>query len=200
MREKQTIYARALSLIRAALARDGFVIAAIDGGAASCKTTLAAQLSRALDAPVIAMDDFFLPPALRTRDRLAEIGGNIDYDRFDRSVAAFLRRREAFSYAVYDCHQDRMDGEKRVPRAPVILVEGVYSLHPRYRDAYTLRLLLRVPPAVQDQRLRARGGWLYQRFQAEWLPMEEKYFASENWDEICDAILDEEDTEKEDAT
>ena len=58
-----------------------FVIA-IDGRAASGKSTLAEQLSTLLEADVIHMDDFFLQPYQRTPERLAEIGGNVDYERF----------------------------------------------------------------------------------------------------------------------
>ena len=181
---------RARIAIDRKLVEDGFVICALEGGAATGKSTLAGQLTGIYGAPVIAMDDFFLPPALRTPERYAQIGGNIDSERFDREAAAFLRVRQPFSYSVYDCHHDRMAGEKRVPAAPVIIVEGVYSLHPRYRDVYNLRLFLRASHETQDARLRARGEWLYRRFQEVWLPLEKAYFDSENWTVLCDAFIE----------
>ena len=180
----------ARALIDRKLKDDGYVIAALEGGAATGKTTLAAELAEMYQAPVIAMDDFFLPPAMRTPGRFALPGGNIDSERFDAQVAEPLRKRRAFAYPVYDCHADRMNGEKHVPVCPVILVEGVYSLHPLYRDVYNLRLFLRASPETRDARLRTRGDWLYRRFQEVWLPLEDAYFASEDWKTICDAMID----------
>ena len=55
--------------------KDGPVVIALDGRAASGKSTAAAILSEALGAGVVAMDDFFLPPELRTPERLSQPGG-----------------------------------------------------------------------------------------------------------------------------
>ena len=52
-------------------------IIALDGRAASGKTTMARQLAELLDAEIIHMDDFFLPMELRTEQRLATPGGNV---------------------------------------------------------------------------------------------------------------------------
>ena len=48
------------------------VIVSIEGGAGSGKTTLAAALNKALGGNLYHMDDFFLPPHLRTAERLAQ--------------------------------------------------------------------------------------------------------------------------------
>ena len=66
--------------------RGGRLVIAIDGKCATGKTTLAARLASGLDADVIHMDDFFLPPAKRTQQRLSEPGGNVDYERFMEEV------------------------------------------------------------------------------------------------------------------
>ena len=71
----------------------------------------------------------------------------------------------------------------------MIIVEGVYSLHPLYRDMYTLRFFLKTAPETQDARLRARGEWLYDRFQRDWLPMERAYFRAFQPEKSCDLIL-----------
>ena len=183
-------FSRARALILAGMKEKCPLIVALEGGAATGKSTLAGELAREFSAPVIAMDDFFLPPALRTAERLSQPGGNIDAERFQKEVAAPLRAGVPFSYSVYDCHADRISGEKPVPRAPVILVEGVYSLHPDYQDIYGLRLFLRTSPEEQDARLRARGDWLYEKFQRIWLPLEKEYFSALHPEKICDAVLD----------
>ena len=55
-----------------ALAESGAcpVVIAVDGMAASGKTTLAGLLAQRLDAAVVHMDDFFLPQGFRTPERL----------------------------------------------------------------------------------------------------------------------------------
>ena len=62
----------------------GQLSVAIEGPCGSGKSTLANHLLEIFgdQANLIHMDDFFLPLELRTTDRLAEPGGNIDYVRF----------------------------------------------------------------------------------------------------------------------
>ena len=48
------------------------------------------------------MDDFFLRPEQRTKMRLAEIGGNVDYERFYREVLIPLKKKEPFAYCTYE--------------------------------------------------------------------------------------------------
>ena len=64
------------------LEEKNFVIVAIDGKCTSGKTTLASQLAEIYDCNVFHMDDFFLRPEQRTPERFAEVGGNVDYERF----------------------------------------------------------------------------------------------------------------------
>ena len=72
-----------------ALLRDkDFVVVAIDGKCTSGKTTLAARLAEIYDCNVFHMDDFFLRPEQRTPERFAQIGGNVDYERFRRKFCS----------------------------------------------------------------------------------------------------------------
>lgn len=180
---------QAVQAIDRALAEKPLVCVALEGGAASGKTTLAGKLSACYHAPVIAMDDFFLPPALRTLARLAEKGGNIHYERFEAEVAAPLRAGQPVCYGQYDCSKGEIRCTCCVPPSRLILVEGVYSLHPHYRDLYTLRIFLKTEKETQDARLRARGPKLYRRFIEEWLPMEEAYFRAFEIEKGCDLVL-----------
>ena len=65
--------------IKKLLAEKQHVVVAIDGMAASGKTTAAEQLTEQLGGEVIHMDDFFLPPEMRTEERLSQPGGNVHY-------------------------------------------------------------------------------------------------------------------------
>ena len=64
----------------------GRLAVALDGCCASGKTTLARRLARELEADVVPMDDFFLPPKLRMPDRLSQPGGNVHYERFSIQI------------------------------------------------------------------------------------------------------------------
>lgn len=150
---------------------------AIDGRAASGKTSLAKDLSSVLDAAVIHMDDFFLPPVLRTEARLAEAGGNVDYERFCEEVLPRLAGSQAFSYRVFDCGRMDFCGDRAVSNAPVRIVEGSYAHHPAFGDYAHVKVFSTVDAEEQAARiLRRNGAALAERFRTEWIPREEEYF------------------------
>ena len=74
--------------------QNGNAVIAIEGGSASGKTTLGALLETLYDCTVFHMDDFFLRPEQRTPERYAEVGGNIDRERFLEEVLIPLRQKE----------------------------------------------------------------------------------------------------------
>lgn len=183
-------FSAAKARIAAELAKGKPVIVALEGGAATGKSTLGEQLAEYFQAPLIPMDDFFLPLSLRTEERFAQPGGNIHYERFDEQVARSIRKNEKINYQVFDCSVGDFSGEREIFPCQLLIVEGVYSLHPAYRDIYSLCFFLKTAPETQDRRLRARGEWLYERFQSLWLPLEKAYFEAENPERICDLILE----------
>lgn len=153
-------------------------VIAIDGRAASGKTTKAALLHAVLEAPVIHMDDFFLPPALRTEERLDQPGGNVHYERFAAEVLPGLASGEAFAYRIFDCGEMDFAGERAIPAAPLRIVEGSYAHHPALGDYAGLRVFSTVEADEQMARiLRRNGEKMAEMFRSRWIPMEEKYFA-----------------------
>ena len=154
-------------------------VIAIDGRAASGKTTKAALLSEVLDAPVIHMDDFFLPPALRTPERLAQPGGNVHYERFAEEVLPGLHAGEDFSYRVFDCSRMDYTGGRHIPAAPVRIVEGSYAHHPALGNYADMRVFSTVDELPQMGRILLRNGEkMAEMFRTRWIPMEEAYFAA----------------------
>lgn len=149
-------------------------VTAIDGRAAAGKSTLAADLAAVTGASVIHMDDFFLPPELRTPERLAQPGGNVDYDRFAREVLPHLRSPQAFAYPCFDCSRMAL-GEYRTVAPGLRIVEGAYSRHPKFGNYADLTVFCDVDPEEQMRRIRRRNPDLAGRFESEWIPMEEKY-------------------------
>ena len=160
----------------AALPEKSVRIIAVDGRAASGKTTLARQLAGVLDAGSVHMDDFFLPPELRTEARYREPGGNVHYERFAAEVLPRLASPEPFSYRVFDCSTMRCDRTAEVRRSKWRIVEGAYSLHPKFGDYADLKVFYDIAPEEQLRRIRARNGEAGARmFQTRWIPLEEAY-------------------------
>lgn len=155
----------------------GKCVVAIDGRCASGKTTLAEQLAVVTGAGVVHMDDFFLPPELRTVERLKEPGGNVHYERFQQEVLPALERGEDFSYRCFDCGRMTFDQERRVFGTRIVVVEGAYSCHPKLGEYMTVRVFSDVEGREQQRRIAARDGEeALAAFRERWIPMEENYF------------------------
>lgn len=163
---------------------------AIDGPCASGKTTAAKILSRLLGAPIVPMDDFFLPPQRKTPQRLAAPGGNVDYERFSLEVLSKVKSKEAFTYGAYNC-SDGSYSKKSVPPSDILFVEGVYSMRPEFRKSWDITVFSDISREAQLTRLAQRNPHLLQRFKEQWIPLEDCYFGALGVKEACDIILEE---------
>lgn len=168
-----------LPILQRLAADAGLRVIAIDGRAASGKTTKASLLHAVLNAPVVHMDDFFLPPDLRTPERLAQPGGNVHYERVVQEVLPGLTSGEGFTYRVFDCGRMDFHGLREIPAAPIRIVEGSYAHHPELGDYADLRVFSTVDEAEQMARiLRRNGERMAEMFRSRWIPMEEQYFSA----------------------
>lgn len=164
-------------------------IIAIDGNCCSGKSSLAAALAEGLGATVFHMDDFFLRPQQRTAERLAEVGGNVDRERFLKEVLLPVTAHDPVYLRRYDCRTQTLCPAVVVTPAQRVIVEGSYALHPLLRPYYDLKIRLCVDPAVQRERILQREGANAERFFSLWLPMEDAYFASLEQD-AADIVID----------
>lgn len=159
---------------------------AIDGRCAAGKTTLAETLQKKYNCNVIHMDDFYLRPEQRTKERYKEPGGNIDYERFLVEVLIPLKEGRAFSYCPYDCKTQTMGECLMVEPKLLTIVEGSYSCHPKFREYYDMHIFLDVDADEQLRRIRKRGGEeALQMFRAKWIPLEEAYIRANRLEECC---------------
>ena len=157
---------------------DGACTVALDGRAASGKTTMAGQLALITGAGVVHMDDFFLPGALRTPARLSAPGGNVHYERFAQEVLPRLARPEAFCYRRFDCAAMNFGGLRTVDASSWRVVEGAYSCHPFFGDYADISAFCDVAPEEQLRRIALRNGPEKAKVFAErWIPLEERYLA-----------------------
>ena len=171
------------------LTQKDMVIVAIDGKCTSGKTTLASKLAEIYDCNVFHMDDFFLRPEQRTPERFAEVGGNVDYERFKAEVLIPLQAEHPFSYHPFDCSTFTLADPVCVTPKKLNIVEGTYSHHPYFGDPYDLKILLTVDEETQRQRIFQRPAFLHKRFFEEWIPMENRYFDSFTIPSKADIIL-----------
>ncbi|MCL1788879.1 MAG: uridine kinase [Oscillospiraceae bacterium] len=169
------------------------VLVAIDGNSGAGKSTLAEKLRLKVDCNIFRMDDFFLQPFQRKPERLAESGGNIDYERFGEEVLTPLLTGKSFIYRRYDCVSGDINKGKKISVQPAQLniIEGVYSMHPRFGDVYDLKVFLKVGEKEQHRRLKERNPALLPQFLNEWLPMEKLYFETFGIEDSCQLIIKE---------
>lgn len=172
------------------LARKDHVRVAIDGCCASGKSTLGALLRDVYGANLFHMDDYFLPFARKTSERLAEPGGNVDYERFREEVAG-QARDAVIRWRPFDCVRQTLGAPVETPPRPLTIVEGSYSLHPTLRDAYDLKVFLSIDPERQSARiLRRNGPEKHRRFLELWIPLENAYFSALDIRSLCDLSFD----------
>ena len=167
--------------------QQGRVVLAIEGSSAAGKTTLAQLLQRVYGCAVFHMDDFFLQPHQRTAERLSEIGGNLDRERFLEEVLKPLKAGKTVNFHRFDCTTQTMELPTEVLPHPLTVVEGVYSMHPELAPYYDFSVYLDIDSAYQRTRILKRNSPQYATFFFErWIPMENLYFSKTSAKERCD--------------
>ena len=170
--------------------KDGEVRLAIDGGSASGKSTLGKMLAEIYGCTLLHMDDFFLTPSMRTPERLAEPGGNVDRERFLAEVLTPLSRGEEIAYRRYDCSTGKILSPEIKKATRLIVTEGAYSTHPELASFYNLSVFLEITPELQRTRILKRNSpEMAERHFSLWIPMEERYFDNFGIRERCDIKL-----------
>ena len=153
-------------------------VIAIDGMSGSGKSTLASYLHECFpESTLFHMDDYFLRPSQRTTERLSEVGGNVDYERFYEEIICHLKDSDGLRYRKYDCCTQTLGSPIHSEWKPLVIIEGSYSHHPFFRDCYDLRVFLEISSEEQRERILNRNGeQMLKRFLSEWIPKENAYF------------------------
>ena len=168
----------------------GPVILAIDGGSGSGKTTLSEFIEKQYECTVFHMDDFFLRPEQRIKERYAEPGGNVDRERFLEEVLIPISENEIISYRRLDCSTFQLSEPITVRSKKLVIIEGVYSMHPELAPYYTFSVFLDVESGLQRQRILTRNSLQKaERYFEEWIPLENEYFEKMHVRERCDMCI-----------
>lgn len=173
-------YENIIAQIDQLILKKGHIIIAIDGKCGSGKTTMAQFLKEYYHASLFKMDDFFLQKFQRTKERLMQPGGNVDYERFMHTVITPLLLKEDISYQRFDCsHMKLSDDIEIISYKPISIIEGTYSLHPYFKHYYDLSIVLDVSDEIQEKRILQREGKeKLKLFKSKWIPLENKYFSA----------------------
>lgn len=149
----------------------------IDGPCASGKTTLAARLAEMISAAVVHTDDYVVPHAQKTANRLAVPGGNCDADRLLREVILSWKQHLPVRMRRYDCKTDLFLPEETLPNREILILEGSYSNLPEIRQQADVRIFLDITRETQEARLQQRETpESLKRFRDRWIPLEDAYF------------------------
>ena len=153
------------------------ILTAIDGKCAAGKTTLGEYLQQQFDCNLFHMDDFFPQLTQRTEERMQEIGGNVDYERFQLEVLQPLNRKEDVVYRPFDCSVGAIGKEIIIPYKRLNVIEGSYSQHPFFGNCYQLRVFMDISYEQQLERIKVRNGAVkLEQFVEKWIPKENAYF------------------------
>ena len=165
----------------------------LDGPCAGGKTTLAARLAAALGAQTLHTDDFVVPHAAKTAQRLAQPGGNCDWERLtEETLRPWLKTGEAEARR-YSCSRDAFLAPEKLRDGKWLLLEGSYSGLPAIRELADVRLFLWAPEETRMRRLRERESPAsLKRFEQLWIPLEEAYFRAYDLPDEGSLIIKEE--------
>jgi len=165
------------------------VIIGIDGMCGSGKTTFSRFLKERYNATLIQMDYFFLPISEKTKKRMDEPGGNVDYVRVMNEIFLQLDQDE-ITYNKYDDTNLKYTPET-TKLSNLVVIEGAYSMRPEFIKFYDLKLFFSIESELQIKRLTKREGIDgVGDYIDMWIPLENKYIKELGIRKVCDHIVE----------
>ena len=172
---------------------DDRIIIAIDGRTGAGKTTISKYLHEKFGGNLFHMDDFYLQGHHRTKERLLEVGGNVDYERFKREVLDVVERGEVVHYRPFNYHTMDFDAEfsRDIPPKRLNIIEGTYCMNPYFGDPYDLRIFMDVEYHQQIENVIDREGTSeLDDYIDKWIPKTDIYIERMGVQERCDMTIE----------
>jgi len=152
---------------------EGLVVA-IDGDAASGKTTLSQLLKERYHGTVIHTDHFYLPFDQRTDI----VAGHMNIKKILHEVLIPHALGKDTHYEWFDPHINRVRSTIYEPYQKLLILEGSYSMHPDLQPYIDVKIVLSVSADIQHSRILARSSEeVLAKFISTWIPQEKKYQA-----------------------
>lgn len=147
---------------------------AVDGHSGAGKSTFAAALAARIVATLVPGDDFYRVMDDEVRARLSAhegIGRYFDWERMrDEVLVPLLAGRDA-RYRLFDWDSGLLaETPITLPRAPLVVLDGVYTSRPELARFLHLSVLVEAPADVRRKRQVTRGDspdWLRRWEEAE---------------------------------
>ncbi len=185
-----TKYLPVLNKIDEVIKNNETITIAIYGKCGSGKTYFSNILETHYNCNIFHMDDFFLRPEQRTENRLKEIGGNVDYERFLEEVLLKLKENEPFTYQKFSCKTMSLEENVNVLPKTINIIEGSYCLNEHLENYYDYKIFIDIDNINQLQRIKERNSKMVNKFVNEWIPKENLYFDTFNIKDKCDVVID----------
>ncbi len=157
------------------LPKETLTIIAVEGRCASGKSTITSNLK---DITLIHADDFFSKTDV------------LDFDLLEQLIKK-LKIGETINYTAYNCSNETYFTKTLENIKPIVIIEGVYSYHPKVRKYINRLVYFEVTKDLQINRLKNRttNQFLYNKFINIWIPREEKYFSDNTYIIDADIII-----------
>lgn len=155
-------------------------VVAVDGPSGAGKTALATALAARLGAPVVHLDDIY--PGW---GGLAETVPLVT-----TQVLEPIASGERAAYRRWDWTRERWGPRVSVPRAPLLILEGVGSSVRPAGDYAAVRVWVEASREVRFARGMARDGEAYRPHWERWAQQEDALFALDRTRERADLVVD----------
>ena len=84
---------------------------------------------------------------------------------------------------------DYIETVKVYPK-PLTIIEGAYSMHPKFASIYDYKVFSYASFETQKERILSRDGIeQLDNFIEKWIPFENRYFTTFSIKEVCDMIV-----------
>ncbi len=163
------------------LAQKPHIIVGVSGFAGSGKTYLADKLTQhyqITDSQVIHLDNLYAP-----MPRGTGLFDDYDWDLLIQILENSLEQKDLnYQGTGFDGNSYKWQFRQKLPR--VLIVEGIRLFRPEYMHYFDLSVWVDCPPELALKRAKARDlsqghdAQYMQRWDAEWMPLNMKYFTT----------------------
>lgn len=153
-------------------------LVAVDGPGGAGKSTLAAQLAREFDAPVVPTDSF------------ASWDNTLDWwPRLESQVLEPLGRDALARYQRYDWDQRALAEWHEIAPGGVVVLEGVSSSRAAIRARLSLSMWVDTPRPLRLARGLERDGSAALPLWEQWMAEEDNHFTTDNTRAHADVVV-----------
>lgn len=176
------------SMIDDLLTKKDKIVIGIDGPSGSGKTTLSSKLLDKYKCSIFHTDDYFLSEEAK-KSVIKTPGWNLDYSRMKEEVFNNLGN-STLVYRPFNCRTQSFDDPVNEIIKEIVIIEGVYSHNPYFDKMYDIKVFIDIDKELQQERILKRNGqMMLDRWNKEWIPLENEYFEHFNIKKQADIII-----------